>query len=249
MKQEQQQQAQRLYFQTDLSKSEIASMLGISRSTLHHWVRDYNWDHIKQSAAAIPTQLAENCYFIMAKMQEEILSESRNGKPATFLEVNSLYKLTLTIGKLQKRCPLNETLEMGAHFMEFVDQRSPEAADFIKPYIDSYILARAAEPKQSTPVKKATAPTTPTEQDDTEARLDLEDLSYWAENPSEVPIAKVAENKATAQQSSNNDLQISPYPDQPNPKLQTSSSSLNPKNHPHLNRAQRRYLARTKAAA
>ena len=50
MKQEQQQQAQNLYFQTDLSKAEIASMLGISRRTLCYWVPDYNWDHIKKSA-------------------------------------------------------------------------------------------------------------------------------------------------------------------------------------------------------
>ena len=238
MKQEQQQQAQSLYFQTDLSKSEIATMLGISRSTLHSWVRDYNWDHIKKSALHIPSQLAENCYFIMARMQEDILSEERRDKPATYQEVNALYKLTLTASKLKTRNLLNETLELGAHFIEFVDHQSPAAADFIKPYIDGYIVSRAAS-----------ASSTQTEQDDLEARLDLEDLRYWAENPSEAPIAGAAENKTAAQRSPNIEHQTLSYPGRTQAQIQTAISSPTSKNQPHLNRAQRRQLARSRAAA
>ncbi len=236
MKQEQQQQAQHLYFQTDLSKSEIASMLGISRSTLHNWVRDHNWDHIKNSAQHIPSQLAENCYFIMAKMQEDILSEERREKPPTYQEVNALYKLALTINKLKARNTLNETLELGAHFMEFVNSQSPEAADFIKPYIDGYILSCAADQsKQFTPAKtKEQSPAT-TQQDDIEAQLDLEDLRYWAENPDHAP----GEDKTKSGKPSVNEVLLS---------AQRPSIAL-PKTEKHLNRAQRRQLARTKAAA
>ena len=251
MKQEQQQQAQSLYFQTDLSKSEIATMLGISRSTLHSWVRDYNWDHIKKRALHIPSQLAENCYFIMARMQEDILSEERRDKPATYQEVNALYKLTLTASKLKTRNLLNETLELGAHFIEFVDHQSPAAADFIKPYIDGYIVSRAADQtKQFTPQNAAaSASSTQTEQDDLEARLDLEDLRYWAENPSEAPIAGAAENKTAAQRSPNIEHQTLSYPGRTQAQIQTAISSPTSKNQPHLNRAQRRQLARSRAAA
>ena len=230
MKQEQLQQAQHLYFQTDLSKTEIASMLGISRRTIHYWAHDNQWDHIKKSAASMPCLLAENCYFIMAKMQEDILSDERRDKAPTYQEVNGLYKLMLTINKLKNRSPLSETLEMGTHFMEFVDQQSPEAADLIKPFIDGYIASRAkVQTRQFKPAKPIGNNQPPAKESvDREAQLDLEDLAYWAENPSEAPIRETAENQATAPRSS-------PIP--------------NPKNIPHLNRAQRRHLARTRAAA
>ncbi len=196
MKPDQQQQAQHLYFQTDLSKSEIASMVGISRRTLHYWVRDYNWDHIKKSAQHMPSQLAENCYFIMAKMQEDMLCEERREKVPTYKEVNALYKLTLTINKLKTRNTLNETLELGAHFMEYVNSKNPEDADFIKSYIDGYIVARAADqPKQITQIKtRKPATAFQTEQTDKEAKLDLEDMLYWAEHPDE---AAAEENNQT----------------------------------------------------
>ena len=179
MKQEQMQQAQHLYFQTDLSKTEIASMLGISRRTIHYWAHDNQWDHIKKSAASMPSLLAGNCYFIMAKMQQDILSEERQDKAPTYQEVNALYKLTLTINKLQNRCSLNETLEMGTHFMEFVNQQSPQAADLIKPFLDSYIASRAkVQTSQFIPAKpNDDHQASSKEQQEGEALLDLEDLT------------------------------------------------------------------------
>ena len=240
MKQEQQQQAQHLFFQTDLSKTEIASRLGISRRTIHYWAHDNHWDQIKKSAAHMPSLLAENCYFIMAKMQADMLSEERKEKPPTYQEVNALYKLMLTINKLKDRSPLNETLEMATHFMEFVDQQSPAAADLIKPFVDSYIASRAkVQTKQFTSAKpntKEPAPTT--EEQDREALLDLEDLKYWAENPASAPVAHdVAEkrNKGVASEQA--------------PRKTHTEVPLVPQNTRLLNRAQRRQLARSKVAA
>ena len=228
-------------------------MLGISRRTLCYWVRDYNWEHIKKSAQHIPLQLAENCYFIMKKMQEDILSEERREKAPTYQEVNALYKLTLTVNKLKSRNTLNETLELGAHFMEFVNNQNPAAADLIKPYIDSYIVSRATDQsKQFTPINTPTqAPANQTDHNDIEAQLDLEDMLYWAQHPhattdsveaervSPTPLPH-AENKTTATNISINAplLQPSPRP-----------SITLPKNEKLLNRAQRRQLARSKAAA
>ena len=250
MKQEQLQQAQHLYFQTDLSKSEIASMLGISRRTIHYWAQYNQWERIKKSAAHMPVALAENCYFIMAKLQEDILSEAHSAKPVTSQEVNSLYKLTLTINKLQKRTPLNETLEMGTHFMEFVNQQNPDAADFIKPYIDGYITARAKDQSRNAiSVKiKQQAPVATKEEEDKEAQLDLEDLRYWAETP--VPAGRSFENEHTAppvfhQSETPGRAMVNEAAPLPSQK----QSIAIPKNEKSLNRAQRRQLARTKAAA
>ncbi len=259
MKQEQQQQAQNLFFQTDLSKSEIASMLGISRRTIHYWAQDNQWDNIKKSAAHMPSLLAENCYFIMARMQQDILSEERSDKAPTYQEVNALYKLTLTINKLQNRSTLNETLEMSTRFMEFVNDQSPEAADLIKPFIDGYLASRAkVQALQFTPPKRTEEELTRLkEQAEREALLDQEDIACWAQ----YPVASSVQGHAAATSSK---PEITPKPsaaEDPAPvtsgnpiytptetPLFTPSQAF-PKNEKHLNRAQRRALARTKVAA
>ncbi len=79
----QQVQAKRLYFQSDLSKTEIAEMLGIPRRTLHYWIREKNWDRIKRSAAHMPFLLAENVYHIISRFTQQLLGEDCVARPIT----------------------------------------------------------------------------------------------------------------------------------------------------------------------
>jgi len=181
MKQEQQQQAEHLYFQTDLSNTQIAEAIGVSRSTLHCWVRENNWEHLKRAGAAMPSLIAGNCYQIMAQLTEHILSDERKNKPVTREEVESMYKLTLTINKLKARIALNESMETFTGFTEHLRTMSPELADGIEPFISSYIATCAAARTAGMKPKKAgnTAPAS-AEQDQVEAMLDAEDLAAWA---------------------------------------------------------------------
>jgi transposase-like protein len=182
MKLEQQQQAERLYFQTDLSKTQIADTLGISRRTLHNWVHENNWEHLRRTGAAMPALIAGNCYRAMAQLTEHILSPERQNEPITRAEVDSLYKLTLTINKLKARSVLSENMETLTWFLESVKDQSPELAEQIAPCINSYIAGRsktdtgfAAQEK----FRSYKAPVGPLE-DGMEALLDQEDLQVWA---------------------------------------------------------------------
>ena len=109
-------QAQKLYFQSDLSKTEISEMLGIPRRTLHYWIREKNWDRIKRSAAQMPSLLAENIYHIIARFTQQLLGEDRINRPITRHEADTLHKLVLTISKLKARTTLNESMEMFGTF-------------------------------------------------------------------------------------------------------------------------------------
>ena len=181
MKQEQQQHAERLYFQTDLTKTQIADTIGISRSTLHCWVRENNWEHLKRSGAAMPSLIAGNCYQIMAQLTEHILSDERKNKPVTREEVDSMYKLTLTISKLKARVVLNENMETFTGFTEHLHNTSPDLAEGIKPFITSYIASCAKTKTVDMKPKKANTPVpSSAEQDEIEAMLDAEDIAAWA---------------------------------------------------------------------
>jgi len=176
MKAEQQKQAESLFFQTNLSKTEIAQIIGVSRRTLHYWVQQNHWDRIRESAQVMPTALAGNCYLILARLQDSILSPERADKPITLQEVNTMHRLTLTISKLNKRGALNENLELMTYFLEFAHSHDPRMAELLKPVVDEFIRTRAAEYSVSAPISTPVKKENPTE-----AQLDLEDIAAWAE--------------------------------------------------------------------
>ncbi|MBE2288169.1 MAG: hypothetical protein IAE95_01345 [Chitinophagaceae bacterium] len=137
-------QAKTLFFQTGLTNTQIASLLSVSRRSISTWVKEGDWNRLKQSAKYLPSMLAENCYHIIGHLTESYLSESRLTNPVTFKEIEGLHRLTLTAKKLQNRCTINENMELFGYFMEMVSQRNPELARSIHPYIDEFISARAS---------------------------------------------------------------------------------------------------------
>jgi hypothetical protein len=137
-------QAKPLFFQSGLNNTQIATLLNVSRRSISTWVKEGDWNRLKQSAKYLPSMLAENCYHIIGHLTETYLSESRIANPVTYKEIEGLHKLTLTAKKLQNRCTLNENMELFGYFMEMVSQRNPELAQTIHPYIDEFISARAS---------------------------------------------------------------------------------------------------------
>lgn len=137
------QTARHLYAQTDLSKTQIANMLGLHRVTISNWVRDEDWDRLKRAGMHLPSILAENCYHIIGHLTEYYLSEHRAAHPITHKEADTLYKLSCTISKLRARSVLNETMEMLGHFLENVRLHDAALATSLAPHIEQYLASRA----------------------------------------------------------------------------------------------------------
>ncbi len=178
MKQEQQQQAQQLYFQTDLSKTEIAGRLGISRRTLHLWIRQNNWEEIKKNGENIPSFLKENCYHVFGTYSTQLLSAGREGQPISVPEVNALYKLSLMINNFKTKGALNESLEAYALLSESIVSKDPQLAKAIQPHIDDCITCHAAQ--TGARKRSAISRSAPVSEDARrEAHLDEEDIREW----------------------------------------------------------------------
>ena len=222
MKTDQQKQAEELFFQTNLTKTEIAEAVGVSRRTIHYWVQQNHWDAIKEASTAMPTLLAGNCYLILARLQNSILS--RQDAPVTMQEVNAIYKLTTTITKLNAKGALAENLEALTHFMEFTNNFDPQLADDLQPVISAFATQGAAaqhRPAYTTPPSRETPE---------ERQLDEEDLAAWA-----------AAGTGPATQTETPAKAVAPSPTRP------ETGTKPPPPQPHLNRAARRAMARAAA--
>ena len=139
------QQAKELYYQTDLTKTEIANALGISRRALHYWIKAYRWEAFKDNAAVLPSLLAEKCYFIMGHLTDHYLGVLRNHKPVTHTEADTLYKLMLTVRKLKSHSTLNESMEMFKNFHDRLAVHDKQLSDALSPHIERYFDSRASD--------------------------------------------------------------------------------------------------------
>jgi transposase-like protein len=183
MKNDIRQQAQELYYQSGLSKSQIAAALGVSRRSLHYWIKEGNWDRLKASAEHMPSILAEKCYHIFSQTADSFLSEQRLTNPISHKEADTLYKLMLTIKQLKNRNTVSESMEMFALFQDRVKKENPKLAEEITPFIEEHLTARAAVttghilPEGFTPMGRL-----PFDHviDTDEMALDNKDLCDWA---------------------------------------------------------------------
>ncbi len=135
-------QAKELYFQTNLSKTQIAESLGVPRRTLHFWIKQNNWDRLKNAAEHLPSLLAENCSHILGNFTRSLLN-CYNDEPLSLQHTEILYKLTMTIQKLKNRATISDSMEMFALFQDGLRKQNPALADTIMPYIEQYISKRA----------------------------------------------------------------------------------------------------------
>jgi hypothetical protein len=199
MNSEQKQQAKNLYFQTDLTKTQIAQLLDVSRTSIHTCIKVENWDRLKQSAEHLPSLIAEHCYYIMGHLAKNILSENRILHPITRDESETMHKLTLTINKLKNRATANESMEMFGYFMEMVNKKSPALAQQIKPVVEEYMGTRAGvfmtQLQSSKFTPQGLLPTE--ERDTTEDSLDMEDILEWENDNDRLLVPKEpADNNA-----------------------------------------------------
>lgn len=142
MKNQQHQAARELYFNTNLSKTDIAEKLNVTRRSIYQWSIDGDWDKLRQSARHMPAILAEKCYYLIGHIADQLLAES-NFEPITPAQVNMLHKLTLTVKNLKRGTTVADNMESFTHLLDRINHKDPELAEKVAPHVNDYITARS----------------------------------------------------------------------------------------------------------
>ena len=252
MKHEQMLQAEALYMQTSLAKTEIADNLGISRTTLYTWAQENDWDRLKSNARNMPTLMAENMYILLGHKLNSVLAAYSNGKIVPLNDLSMICKLTNAAHKHTNRSTINETMELRMHFIDYVKAHEPAMVAAVQPLIDGFIrsLARTKPTKPViTPLHEKTQTETKAVNEtellqainDIKARSQNIPAGQQAVNITEQPEDLGAINKfldlAEQYMAERSEITCTPAPEPQIPKPSINNTS-------NLNRAQRRELER-----
>jgi DNA-binding XRE family transcriptional regulator len=142
MKNEEQQQAKSLYFDTNLTKSEIAERLGVNRRTIMLWSHQGNWEQLKQSARHLPSMVAEKCYYLIDHLATERLTMGVGKGSVSYKDAETINKLASSIKKLKNRSTSNETMEMFNFFLEYMKKQDEALGAAIRPHMERYMETR-----------------------------------------------------------------------------------------------------------
>jgi len=143
MKNEQRDQAQELYFQSNLTKTEIANKLNVSRRTVTLWAHQGNWDTLRRSARSMPALVAEKCYHLIDQYTSGLLDDRYRSMNITIHNAQTIHLLASSIKKLKNRSTVNESMEMFNFFLEGLSRRNPELAANVLPEVEEFILCRS----------------------------------------------------------------------------------------------------------
>jgi DNA-binding XRE family transcriptional regulator len=142
MKTQEQDKAKELYFQTSMSKTEIAAKLGVNRRTILLWSKQGNWEKLRRSARHLPAIVAEKCYYLVDSYASQLLQDPSLSR-VDFKDAQTIHLLASSIKKLKNRCTVNESMELFNFFYEGLKRKDPELAAEVLPQIEEYVTARS----------------------------------------------------------------------------------------------------------
>src|SRR6185437_15235438 len=105
----QQEVARTLYFMTDKTQEEIATMVGVNRRTVWLWSKKGNWREIKLAARNAPAAIAENLYTQLVSLTGYIKEREQNYP--TLPEAETIRKMVMSLNQLNHRLTLGENIQ------------------------------------------------------------------------------------------------------------------------------------------
>ena len=237
-----------LFFQTELSATQIAQMVGVSERSVYRWAKEGRWQMLKTSAACMPAVLVDNFRMQLSDMQEQIGSRTPGQRIPTIDEANIMSKLVLSMSRIKVATTLSSTIEVMCNFIDFIKTTDHDFALKVLPIADRFLgnksktgyepysLEFDAAPLSSKNLFEENEPVTPLTETDKTAKPYVENKT--PQNPTPPTISAQQNPSYTPPTTDNktpdtNNKCNSTCPDESGKALEPSSFS-NPIDHPDL---------------
>ncbi|MBS1587689.1 MAG: hypothetical protein JSS82_19305 [Bacteroidetes bacterium] len=142
-KEQQQEQARELFFQSDLTRSQIAEQVGVSEKTIYLWTKEGDWRKLKSASRLMPSMIVEHFYSQIQELNDNIRSREPGHRFPTVQEAEVFRKLVLTAERLKKKQTRGEYSEMFQKFMQWLLPQNEEHLKLFTNYANSFLTQSA----------------------------------------------------------------------------------------------------------
>lgn len=132
-------QARNLYFQSDLTQAQIASIAGINPKTLYTWIKKENWDRMKAAAVRTPAAITEKLYIQLNNLTYAIIGRESGSNFPTKDEAYVIKTLAYSIGKIKKQVSVSETIDVMMGFIDYINKRDNDLAKKVARHAEQFV--------------------------------------------------------------------------------------------------------------
>ena len=109
-----------LYLKENLTQAEIAEKVGVSKVTMHKWVKGEKWEERKAGITLTREEQIKNLYRQVAEINDVIAGREKGKRFATTGEADTLSKLSGAIKKMETETGIADIISVGTRFVEFL---------------------------------------------------------------------------------------------------------------------------------
>lgn len=151
--------ARRLYFQSNMSRKQIAEATGVNVRTIFDWVNQGDWLRAKDMVCNAPTFLTEQYYAQLTALNKNIATRTTSPYP-TKDESEIMRRITTTLKAVKTKHTRADLVDTLTDFSAFAINHTPAIADQLQDVIGAYLeqltgngpaarLARIKTPRQA----------------------------------------------------------------------------------------------------
>ena len=134
--------ASALYLKENLTQSEIAEKVGVSRITVNKWIKTEKWEERKTGITLTKQEQINNMYRQVAEINKAIASRDDGERFATSKEADILGKLSSAIKKMESDIGISDIITTGTQFIEWLRPVDLDMAKQITRLFDAFIKDR-----------------------------------------------------------------------------------------------------------
>jgi transcriptional regulator with XRE-family HTH domain len=122
-----------------ITQKEVAERVGVSQRTMSLWVRNENWDRVRESVIVTKEEQLRRIYMQIEELNNDIFSSEPGKRFASSKQADTLNKLATAAKKLETEASIADIIEVSKRFLNWLRQTDFEKAKEISYFFDAFI--------------------------------------------------------------------------------------------------------------
>ncbi len=131
--------AKTLYVREHMSQKDVAEKVGISKVTMNKWVKDGDWNKLRQSLLITRDEQLRRLYMQLDELNTAIMEREPGKRFAEAKEADTISKLTNSIKRMETEASVADVVEVSKKFLDWLRPIAPTQAKDIANVMDEFI--------------------------------------------------------------------------------------------------------------